>query len=288
MGNLPDFDTLWNYSKPAETEQTFRRLLPTAQQSDDTNYHAELLTQIARTQGLQQQFDNAHATLDQVKSMLTDNMHRANVRYFLERGRAFNSSQQQDKARPLFIQAWELAKQHKQDRLAVDAAHMVAIVEGGESALEWNLKALDYAENSDQAPAKKWLGSLYNNIGWTYHDMQDYDSALNIFKKAERWQAEFGTVTTQRIATWCVARTLRALGQIEDALDIHLKQLQLYEDDGEKPGFTYEEIAECLYALDRNDEAKPFFAKAYAQLSQDQWLIRDEPERLQRLQTLST
>ena len=37
--------------------------------------------------------------------------------------------------------------------------------------------------------AKKWLGSLYNNIGWTYHDLQQYEAALAIFQKALVWRA---------------------------------------------------------------------------------------------------
>ena len=62
----PDFDSLWNYNKPAETEAKFRQLLPMAEESGDPAYLAELKTQIARTLGLQQKFDQAHTLLDSV------------------------------------------------------------------------------------------------------------------------------------------------------------------------------------------------------------------------------
>ena len=66
---LPDFDALWNYDDPATTEQQFCALLSRAEQSDDRSYHAQLLTQIARTQGLQRKFSDAHATLDTAQAL---------------------------------------------------------------------------------------------------------------------------------------------------------------------------------------------------------------------------
>ena len=60
------------------------------------------------------------------------------LRYLLERGRTCNSSGDKAAARPLFVQAWELGRAGGEEDLAIDAAHMVAIVEGGEKALDWN------------------------------------------------------------------------------------------------------------------------------------------------------
>src|SRR5688572_21565066 len=84
---LPNFDELWDYNDPATTEQKFRALLPRAEASADRFYHAQLLTQLARAQGLQRKFDEAHATLDQVAQV---DQPPARVRYLLERGRVFN------------------------------------------------------------------------------------------------------------------------------------------------------------------------------------------------------
>ncbi len=153
---LADFDQLWNYNKPAETEQTFRALLPDAETSGDADYHAELLTQIARTLGLQQRFGEAHAVLDQVHAMLTDDAMRPRIRYLLERGRVLNSSGAPVQALPLFLEAWETARAAGEDFHAVDAAHMAAIVEKGDAALEWNRRAIEAAEISSQPRARKW------------------------------------------------------------------------------------------------------------------------------------
>lgn len=285
---LTDFDALWDYNDPAATEKKFRDLLPAAQASGDISYLAQLLTQIARTEGLQRKFDDAHRTLDQAQAMLTPDIKLAHVRYLLERGRVFNSSGKPSEARPLFIEALELAQQIGEDNYAVDAAHMMGIIEPPESALDWNLKALAMAESSTQPRARKWLGSLYNNIGWTYHDMKEYEKALDIFQKALAWREQAGDPATIRIAKWCVGRTLRSLNRIPEALKIQETLLAEQQQAGSNDGYVYEELGECLLALGQSDTAQPHFAHAYAELSQDAWLVVNESARLERLKKLGS
>ena len=281
-----DFDSLWDYNDPSGTEARFRGLLPQARTGGDAGYLAELLTQIARAEALQQRFDDAHRTLDEVEPMLPEATTRARIRYLLERGRVFNSSRRRDEARPLFLQAWELAREAGEDFSAVDAAHMVAIVESPEGSLEWNERAIAWAEQSADPRARGWLGSLYNNLGWTYHDLGRYEEALATFEHGLAWQQRAGKTAEARIAAWTVARALRSLGRYEEALAQQRENLRALEAAGASDGYTQEEIGECLLALGREDEARPHFARAYALLRDDPWLQRDEPERLQRLAAL--
>jgi hypothetical protein len=62
---------------------------------------------------------------------------------------------------------------------------------------------------------------------------------------------------------------------------------QEFEALGEKDGYVFEEIGECLFALGRAQEACPFFAEAYEILSMDPSLAGQEPERLARLKSLA-
>src|SRR5688572_17695648 len=156
--NLPDFDSLWDYSAPDKTEAKFREILSEFSGKDQL----EVLTQIARAQGLQGKFDDAHQTLDEVEKHLNEDPSRVHVRYLLERGRAFNSSKQQEKAKPYFEEAFDEAKQLNEDFYAVDAIHMLAILADPASALTSNLHAIQLAESSTQERAHNWLGSLYN------------------------------------------------------------------------------------------------------------------------------
>ena len=124
---LADFDALWDYDRPAETENRFRQLLPA--HGDNPALRAELLTQIARAQGLLQRFADAHATLDAIEHQLDSLPLRPRARYLLERGRVFNSAGDPARARPFFEEAFVLAAPDPQGVFyAVDAAHMLAIV----------------------------------------------------------------------------------------------------------------------------------------------------------------
>ena len=282
--NLPDFDALWDYAHPDQTEAKFREIL--IQFPEDDPDFLELLTQIARAQGLQHRFDHAHQTLDQVERRLRDAASRAKVRYLLERGRVLNSSGNTEEARPFFEQALELAKQLNEDFFAVDALHMLAILAPPEQSLALNRQAIELAELSREERARNWLGSLYNNTGWSYHDMGEYALALAIFKKAEAWQQSKGRVNETRIARWCVARILRSLGRVDEALSKQLALSDEYEAAKEKDGYVFEEIGECLLVLNRPEDARPYFYEAYELLVQDTWLAEKEPERLARLKKL--
>lgn len=284
--NLPEFDSLWDYDKPGETERKFRDLLPAAKTSGNSDYYAQLLTQIARTEGLQRKFDDAHRTLDEVERLLQSDLTVPKIRYLLERGRVFNSSEKTSESRPLFLKAWEIAKGSHHDFYAVDAAHMMAIIEVPEHQHEWNLRAAEIASESLDPRARKWLASLYNNMGWTHFDAHEYAKALDMFRKALAFRQEQGDMREIRIAKWSVAKALRLLNQMEEALKVHRNLLSEYEKDGEKSGYVYEELGENLLALRKEKEAREFFALAYQELSKDQWLVTNESDRLKRLNEL--
>jgi tetratricopeptide (TPR) repeat protein len=280
--DLPQIDSLWDYNDPAATEARFRELLPQAGELPDRRYEAELLTQLARSLGLQQKFDSAHTVLDGVEPLLGQAGPRVQTRYLLERGRTFNSSGSRDQADSLFLQAWEHAQRHGETALAVDAAHMVAITRPSES-LEWNLRALEVAEHATDPAARRWRGSLYNNLGWTYFERKQYDSAHRCFDLALTCRVEQGKTRDVLEARWCLAKCLRFEEQVEASLAMQLELEQAWEREGTQDGFVYEEIAECLWQLGRTAESRPYFARAHELLSQDPWLARDETERLKRL-----
>jgi tetratricopeptide (TPR) repeat protein len=284
-GKLPDFDSLWDYDHPDSTERKFRSLLPGALDSRDLPYLLQLLTQIARAEGLQRKFQDAHKTLDRVEKALAKADDKTKVRYLLERGRVHNSSGKVDNARPLFLVAFDLALKSKEDPYAVDAAHMMAIVEPTEKQLEWNLKALDLAEGSADERARKWKGSLYNNIGWTYFDQGEYQEALFMFEKALEFRKQEADPEKIRIAKWSVGKVLRVMDHTEEALEMQQQLFQEYEAAGRRSGYVYEEIGECMLVMDQEEEAQGWFAAAYEELSKDPWMA-NEQDRLNRLKEL--
>jgi tetratricopeptide (TPR) repeat protein len=278
---MDDFDAQWDYNNPSETERRFRDLEPQLQ--NNKAKHAELLTQIARVRGLQGNFAEAHSTLDEVEKLLGPTFHVAKIRYLLERGRVFNSAGEKAKARPFFLEAQGLAKEVKEDFYAVDAAHMLAIIEPLEQQMHWHEVAIEICEQSNDERTRNWLGSLYNNLGWTYHSQENYQAALAIFQKALEVRLQQNKLQEIIIAKWSIARTLRSLERYQEAVDIQLGLEKELEARGERDGYVYEELAECLLLLGQAEEAKHYFGLAYEELSKDAWLRENEKERLERL-----
>jgi len=281
-----DFEHLWNYDQPAESEVRFRAALASAIPGSDAE--AQLLTQIARTHGLRRNFAQAHALLDRVEPRVAASPKIA-VRYALESGRTFNSAGSADdkaRAKALFLAAWEQASAAGLDFYAIDAAHMMAFVTPPAEQHEWNLKALALTEKTPDLRAKKWLIALYNNIGWTYHDEKNYAAALDMFEKALAASEARGNPTQQRIAKWTVARCLRSLGRHDEALARQLALRDAPNLGGANDGYVFEEIAENLLVLKRADEARIHFARAYELLKDDAYLQANEAARLARLRDL--
>ena len=160
--DLPFIDSLWDYNDPAATEQIFLDILPQAEKSGDVNYHIQLMTQIARTHSLRQQYDEAHNILEKAEKLLNENKNvdTARVRYLLERGRTFNSAGDKEKAVELFKQAYNLAIEKELDFYSIDAAHMLAIAEEPDKSLGWSEIAIARIEKTSDQRAKKWGGPL--------------------------------------------------------------------------------------------------------------------------------
>src|SRR5690606_15613889 len=108
-----------------------------------------------------------------------------------------------------------------------------------------------------------------------------------VFGKALEARREYGPDRAYRVALWTVARNLRSLGQLEAALAMQFNLNEDNEKRGEKDGFVYEELGELLHALGRDEEARPWFAKAHTLLSQKAWLVKDHPERMKRMEELA-
>ena len=278
---IPDLDTVWDWNNIEITEGKFRELLT---KTDNPELKLEIQTQIARTFSLRGKFQMANEILDSIEKDLKEEMTTAKIRYYLERGRTLNSSGDKEEAKRFFILAWDLGRKTNGLNLAIDAAHMMGIAETPDKQLEWNLKALKLAESSSDKKDRGWLGTLYNNIGWTYFDNNDYDKALEMFKKDLKLRNENPALEPKLIARWSIGRTFRAMGEMDDALSIQ-KGIEIDRKYGklDEDGYNFEELAELSEYFGKEEEAKLYFKKAYDLLSKDQWFVKNESERLERM-----
>ena len=275
---------LWDFSDPSASADRFARFRARAHEAGLGELVAMTDTQIARTHGLERRFDDGIALIDAIEGSHPKASGELAVRLGLERGRLLHSSGEKADSEQHFIAAWEEAQRSDLDGLAVDAAHMLGIVLDGQAGMDWNERALALAIESDQPAANKWKGSLLNNMGWSYHGLEHYERAMELFEQVLALRLEQGEPGPIRIARWCVGRCYRSLGKLEVALSVQ----RSLEQDPAADGYVFEEIGECLHAMGDIDEAKPSFAMAYELLSKDHWLVANEGERLARLKALGT
>ena len=248
---LERLDDLWDFGDPAASERRFTALLVRAHQETGGRYVAETLSQLARAQGLQRRFEDADRTLDDADAALGADDDRTRVRILLERGRVANTAGREGRGSEEFLAAWELARASGEDALAVDAAHMLGIVEPPARAWEWNERAMELARSSPDPAARRWVASVANNMAWAKHDAGAYEEALELFSLALVERERQDDPGRTRIARWSVARCLRSLGRTEDALAEQQSLAAELEALGETDEYVTEEIAECLRALGR-------------------------------------
>lgn len=204
----------------------------------------------------------------------------------LERGRVCHAAGDPHTACGWFQQAYDAATAQQDDAFAIDALHMLGIADVPSARLGWNQQALRLAEQSQQPRAISWQGALLDTCGWFTFEQGDYPLALEYFEQAQTVREQQGEVRATLVARWCVARALRALGRVEEALGKQGEIRAAWLGAGLTPdGYGTEEIAECLLALGRRDEARPYFASAYVLFTARGTLV-DQPERLARIRQL--
>lgn len=234
---------LWDFRDPARSQI---RLLEAAEAEPDAAHRQSLLTQVARAHGLQDRYEDGHATLDALGDPAALDDEPA-VRALLERGRLHNSGGHPQAAVPLFRTAYDRAQRVGLIGLAADAAHMLAIALPAEEREEWARRGIAIAEGSDDPLATRMTAALLNNLGWTYADDERWAEALDLFDQAIEVRRRTGDAYAVHVARWTRARALRALGRYEEAL-ADLRDLAA-TDEGASDPYVAEEIAETEEAL---------------------------------------
>ena len=255
-----DVNAMWEFGKPAASEERFRAALAGAS-GDDALI---LRTQIARSWGIRRDFDKARALLAEVEPQLNAAGPEAQVHYWLELGRTHSSAthdpasqtaEAKARARTAYDNALALATANKLDYLAIDTMHMYAFVDRTpDDELKWVDRALAVVEASTQADAKQWEGSLRNNRGYALHQLGRNEEALAEFKRSLAARERQGDVRGIRIAHWMIAMTLRHMGRLYAAMEIQLRLEREWDADHDPDPYVFEELEKIYRA--RGDTAR--------------------------------
>jgi tetratricopeptide (TPR) repeat protein len=257
-----DLTALWDFSKPELSEQRFRTALETAKSDDALILH----TQIARTHGLRKDFAKAQAVLAAIEPQMRTAGHEARARYALELGRTYASAthpretqthEAKARARTAFTEALAIAKSAKSgelDALAIDAIHMFAFIDTAPAdQLKWAQEALIVSITSNQPAARRWEGSIRNNLGMALHGLGRFDEALTQFKQALAIREQGSNAGAIRVAHWMVAWTLRAMNRLDESLEIQLRLERECAAANEPDPYVFEEL-ETLYRAKGDEE----------------------------------
>jgi tetratricopeptide (TPR) repeat protein len=225
---MPDrLRPLWDFGDFDATEERLRAQL---EREDDDGGRAEVLTQLARVQGLRGDFDGCEQLLDSAEP-LAGTSAPANIRLELERGRMYRSSGDSEAAFPLFQSAFARAEEAEEWYLAGDAAHMCAIaVDDRKLQEEWTQRGVDLGDR--QPEAAYWSGPLLNNLGWAYSEAGKHERALELFERAlEARRRDPDNQAGIAWAQYAVAYELRELGRAAEAVPLLEQAAETLPDD---------------------------------------------------------
>jgi tetratricopeptide (TPR) repeat protein len=206
---------LWDFDDIDGSERRFDEQLQS--ETSDAG-RAEVLTQLARIQGLRESYADGDRLIDRAQA-LSDGTAAVEARIQMERGRLRNSGGDAVAALALFQAAFEIAQRGGEQFLAADAAHMAAIASPDrQGKLEWTARGIRVATESSDRDVNYWLGPLYNNLGWEYQDAGEYEAALEAFQHALAAREGYPEMPTLiQHAKEAVAEAMRALGREEEA-----------------------------------------------------------------------
>jgi tetratricopeptide (TPR) repeat protein len=243
---------LWDFGDLDASEARFRAAL--AEESTDGG-RAEILTQLARVEGLRGDFEAGERLAAEAEALARDDS-AVRVRVPLERGRLLRSSGDPGSALPLFESAYATALAGGHHYLAGDAAHMAALaVPDPDARLAWTERGIELAERSEEA--RYWLGPLLNNLGWERYERGEHAAALDAFELAlAAREREPQNQEAIALARYAVGKGLRALGRSGEAVPLVEQAVAWAEAEGAPDGWYHEELALEYAALGRDEDAR--------------------------------
>jgi tetratricopeptide (TPR) repeat protein len=274
---------LWDFDDLDGSEVRLHAQLD-AELSDEGR--AQVLTQLARVEGLRGKFDAAEDLLREAERLAGDSTLAA-ARIDLERGRILRSGGDTAAAFPLFESAFTLAIEAGGLFVAGDAAHMAPLAAADrETYLAWASRGIELAQSNDDA--RYWLGPLLNNLGWEHFEAGEYPEALDAFERAlAARENDPGNQGAIALARYAVGKALRALGRSEEAVPLVELAVSWSGSEGKPDGWLHEELAEEYAAVGREKEAGEQARLAVPLLERDDPSFTEDAERAARLRGLA-
>jgi tetratricopeptide (TPR) repeat protein len=212
---LKDADTLFKKKQYPAALEAYSRVVDTAREEFNYSVETEALSQIARCLLIAGKIDEGreYLTRAEQRANITDPM--GWTRYLGVKGRFEWKGDSLDSARETFTEMYGYCDEHALWGRMVDAANMMAIIcEKYDDQVAWSHKGIEAAENGGE---EQLLGPLWNNLGGTYYDNKQFDSALECYLKAREYHWRFSDETAKLFADYHVGMTYRMVGDLAQA-----------------------------------------------------------------------
>ena len=224
--------TTHKYDKAVDA---FKEALAVAEEEGDGSLTIRSLSMIARSWLAQGNSEEGRPWLNRASKLASPEDPQGWAAVLGVRGRFEWKAKEYAKAEATFTEMYEYCLEREMHRLAIDAAHMVALVGDVETKIEWALKAIKAAEAGGEETAG-WLGPIWNNLGWTYDGMGEADKALEALLKARKHHYENGNDLSKVVADIFVGIAQRKAGKLEEAMEtIKAAQARVEQLAGENP-----------------------------------------------------
>jgi tetratricopeptide (TPR) repeat protein len=276
-------DDLFNDERKSEALEAYKMAADTALAENSNSTLTEAYAQVARCYLSMDNKEEGCPWLEKAEKIASKEEPEGWARYLGVKGRYLWKDASAEKheiapeagdAAKTFTDMYNYSLEHRLYNQAIDAANMMSIVGSKDERVEWSLKGIKAAEDGGLV---SWLASLWNNLGWNYDDLGQFDKSLEALKEARRYHYKKGDEKSMLIADWSVAHAFRMTGRIDSALVWCQRTViwakDLYDadpspDNAEWMGLTYQELAEASLASGDEKRALAGFRSARMYLNQ--------------------
>jgi tetratricopeptide (TPR) repeat protein len=259
---LAEADSFFQDRDYEKALQSYTRTVEVARADFNRPVETEALAQVGRVNLIQGNKEEGRKFLEEAAERASDSDPMGWSRYLGVRGRFEWQDDDLIKARATFDEMYIYCNTNALWSRAVDAAHMIAIVaETVEEQIEWGQRGIEAAESGG---VESWLGPLWNNLGTTYYDNKQFDSALNAFLKARDYHWQYSGEIGKLYADYHVGMTYRHLGQFDKAAQWLRPVLAWAERLGDHSaiGQACEDLGEVAIGIGKDDEGLAMMKRA--------------------------
>lgn len=264
-------EDLFDAGQHADAAAAFEGVADEALAADEEILYVEACAMAARSHLAGGDVEMGHTWLVRAAAKASDSEPAGWSRYLSVRGRFEWKRGDLETATETFEDLFLFCEQNEFWERAVDASNMAAITGPPGEVFDWSERGIEIAERGGLT---RWLGPLWNNLGWNYHDEGMYDEAYGALVKAREYHYMNERELPRLIADYSVAHVMMKQGRLDEA-GVEMRKVLRWatrlNDDGdpnalEWMGFSRWDLGEMALASGEREEGAAMLAQALGEL----------------------